>query len=391
MPELSVIIPLYNAENYIEACISSVLGQSWKDMEVIVVDDGSTDNSLAICEKIGAQDERIQIITKSHEGLVRTRKTGLEAAKGNYVTFVDADDWMDLDAYEHLVSNLTTHHADLIAYGLVEEYKDKSIKQTNSVPAGFYSRREMENQIYPYMLCNMEFFKYGILPNLVCKLAKRELFLQAQQSVDDLVDIGEDVDCTCHMFMYASNILVTNDTPYHYRKHQNSMMWKETTIDKTKILFHDLDSLFRSHVLYENFRRQLNYYMLFILSLKHFDKMIKNLAIGKKIKHKRLALYGAGGFGQEVYRVFNANSNVFLKVWVDKRDGYYREQGFAVQPVELLKDMEYDILFIAILNNRLCETIKSELIDKGIREDVIFYINPSVEMINLVNEILEET
>lgn len=267
-----MIIPLYNAENYIETCVRSILGQSWKDMEILIVDDGSTDNSLAVCRKIATQDERIRILTKPNEGLVRTRKRGLEAAKGNYVTFVDADDWMDSEAYGHLISKLEVYGADLVAYGLIEEYKDRSVRQTNSIPEGFYSGKQMETDIYPYMLCNMEFFKFGILPNIVCKLAKRELFLRAQMQVNDQIDIGEDVDCTYHMLMETENILVTNDTPYHYRKHQSSMMWKETVFDRTQALFRDLDSLFRFHKQYENFRHQLDYYMLFLVSLKQIGR-----------------------------------------------------------------------------------------------------------------------
>lgn len=385
-----MIIPLYNAENYIETCVRSILGQSWKDMEILIVDDGSTDNSLAVCRKIATQDERIRILTKPNEGLVRTRKRGLEAAKGNYVTFVDADDWMDSEAYGHLISKLEVYGADLVAYGLIEEYKDRSVRQTNSIPEGFYSGKQMETDIYPYMLCNMEFFKFGILPNIVCKLAKRELFLRAQMQVNDQIDIGEDVDCTYHMLMETENILVTNDTPYHYRKHQSSMMWKETVFDRTQALFRDLDSLFRFHKQYENFRHQLDYYMLFLVSLKHFDRMVKSPVIKKRIDHKRIALYGAGGFGQEVYRVFGTSGNGFLETWVDKRDQYYREQGFAVQPADMLKNADCDLVFIAILNDRLCRTIREELQEKGIKEESIFFMEPSEEMVGLVNEILEE-
>ena len=102
MPELSVIIPLYNAENYIETCVRSILGQSWKDMEILIVDDGSTDGTSDLCDRLAEEDPRIRVFHKENGGSSRARNFALQHARGEYVGFVDSDDYIEPDMYQLL-------------------------------------------------------------------------------------------------------------------------------------------------------------------------------------------------------------------------------------------------------------------------------------------------
>ena len=97
---VTVIVPVYNVENYLQQCIDSIIGQSYKYLEIILVDDGSTDGSGKICDEYANQDNRIKVIHKQNGGLVSARKAGLKEATGKYIAFVDSDDWIDTDMYE---------------------------------------------------------------------------------------------------------------------------------------------------------------------------------------------------------------------------------------------------------------------------------------------------
>ena len=99
---ISVIVPIYNAEKYLDKCLLSIVNQTYSDIEIILINDGSTDSSIAICEKYKQNDDRIVIVNKDNEGLVRARKDGIRMARGEYITFVDADDWIDITLYENV-------------------------------------------------------------------------------------------------------------------------------------------------------------------------------------------------------------------------------------------------------------------------------------------------
>ena len=116
MPKISVIIPVYNVEPYIRCCIDSVLAQSFKDFEAILVDDGSTDGSGAICEEYASRDSRVHVIHKKNGGLGSARNVGVEHAKGKYIEFLDSDDWITPDTLEYLVKEAESKRLDLILF-----------------------------------------------------------------------------------------------------------------------------------------------------------------------------------------------------------------------------------------------------------------------------------
>ena len=113
-PLVSIILPVYNAQNHIARCLESICAQSWQNIEVIVLNDGSKDQSLPVCEEFRARDSRIVLVDKANSGVSDTRNLGLKLASGRYVQFVDSDDYIDPDFTEHLVTAAETHHADFV-------------------------------------------------------------------------------------------------------------------------------------------------------------------------------------------------------------------------------------------------------------------------------------
>ena len=176
---ISVIVPIYNAEKYLKICIDSIINQSYYNIQIILVDDGSEDNCPAICDEYAQLDTRIIVIHKKNQGLVLARKSGLQIATGEYITFVDADDYIDIDTYEKIVNNINYDMPDIIAYDLIEEYSDRTVKKENQFSAGLYKEEQLKEKIYPKMLSTGVFFEYGILPNLVCKFIRNDFAKKA--------------------------------------------------------------------------------------------------------------------------------------------------------------------------------------------------------------------
>lgn len=388
-PLISVIIPIYNAEPYLKQCIGSIRDQTYEKLEIILVDDGSTDGSPALCDAYARTDPRIKVIHKKNEGLVRARKTGVSMAGGAYITYVDADDWIDPDTYETVLGKMAGQDADLVLYGLAEEYGDRTVKKENLQAEGCYGREELREKVYPQMLCDGTFFHFGILPNLVCKLARRELLQKVQPMVSDEVEMGEDADCTYQMLLQAERIQIMAYAPYHYRKRQDSMVWGRTDPAGSKSLYRDLKKAFEQSREREVLMPQLYSYMLFILLLKAAERFMEQEAFAGRFFRKRIVLYGAGGFGQEMYRLLTEKKPGEVVLWADQRYETYREQGLSVSAPEEIADCAYDLVFIAVLDTQVCERIAESLTKQGVDKEKISYVRPEQSYTEILLSILE--
>ena len=124
---ISVIIPCYNVEKYIDRCMESVLNQTYRELEIILVDDGSTDRTGNICDRYSQIDARVKVIHKENRGLSSARNAGLDICQGDYIFFVDSDDWISHNMYEKMLSSLKSVNADIAVCGWVEEFLNNSI------------------------------------------------------------------------------------------------------------------------------------------------------------------------------------------------------------------------------------------------------------------------
>ncbi len=131
--KLSIIVPVYNAEKYIKKCLDSILSSSLENIELIVIDDGSEDNSFSVCQSYAQKDSRVFAMKKRNEGRSKTRNLGLEYARGEYVTFADCDDWVNTDVYKMAYENAKQYDADIVVYNAVRKYGDISKPYTNIV------------------------------------------------------------------------------------------------------------------------------------------------------------------------------------------------------------------------------------------------------------------
>ena len=378
-PFLSVIVPVYNVREYLSKCIESIARQTFCDMEIILVDDGSTDGSGELCDQYAGEDHRIKVIHRQNGGLVSARKAGVQNAVGQYITYVDGDDWIERDAYERLICQMGAKRPDMVAYGLREDYPDRTVILKNSLREGYYEGKQLENQIYPYMLCGDVFYRNGILPNVVAKLIRREILLKSQMTVPDGIQLGEDAACTFETLLCIKTLLIIRDGPYHYRKRQDSMMSKDIGEDEIIQLYDALHTSSLRHGRAGILEKQIAQYMYFVLLLKRYDLFL-NLKIPVRpfgsLRDCKIAIYGAGGFGQEIHRRLQNACPESIALWVDSRYHVYREQGLMVQPVEAIQTSGCEIIIIAVLNTQICEQIRENLLQRNIDNSRIRYVVP---------------
>jgi glycosyltransferase involved in cell wall biosynthesis len=226
MPRLSIIVPIYNGEKYLSKCIESILAQDYTDFELILVDDGSRDGSLAICNGYAERDGRVTVLHKENGGLVAARKSGFDASHGEYVGFVDCDDYIEPYMYSDLMNAAERDGSDIVVGGIIIENEDGSEQKNayNALSDGYYDRARIENEALPGFLAYTGFWGFGIIPGVVVKVFRRSVLNEALAHVPDNVNKGEDVAITSYAFTSAESLSVIPSFAYHYVQWNSSMV-----------------------------------------------------------------------------------------------------------------------------------------------------------------------
>ena len=235
MPKLSVIVPVYNTEKYLRECIDSILAQTFTDFELILADDGSTDQSGSICDEYAQKDNRIIVAHQKNAGVTAARKRGVNIASGEYVTFVDSDDWIDRDAYFRIWSALEENNAEVGVFAMVAE-KDSPAVIRNYVGEGSFSKEMLQQTVYPKLLFDYSLNRAGIIPSLCNKVMKRELLVKAIEVIPDELDYGEDAISGYLCILNANTVWITNTPFYHYRDNPSSISHAGSSTMKKRIL-----------------------------------------------------------------------------------------------------------------------------------------------------------
>ncbi len=232
--QLSVIVPVYNAEKYLKACVDSILNQTISDYEIILVDDGAKDNSPAMCDEYAAKNSNVVVVHKPNGGITTARKAGLRVAKGEYIAYVDSDDWIEEDMYEIMLSPIAETDCDAVLCDIVYETGREQILQPNYIKSGLYSDKKLEEEFYPKMLFDYKNECPGINPSLCNKLIRRDILERVMYSVSEDIVFGEDALSSYPSLLDCDSVYVVGGKPlYHYRQNLTSVT---NTYDE-KLLF----------------------------------------------------------------------------------------------------------------------------------------------------------
>lgn len=217
----TIVIPIYGVEKYLNQCIDSVISQSYRDIEIILVDDGSKDNCSTICDAYKKKDSRVKVIHKKNGGLVSARKAGAKEANGEYVICVDGDDWISSDYVQSFFNVIQKFHPDMICCGLIKTDGCNDIYKKIDLTSGYYDRDKMIKDIFPIAIESEEGKVFP--PQLCSKAIKRELYLIEQLSLDDNVSIGEDGAVTKPLLTKCDSIYIMDECMYYYRVNLSSL------------------------------------------------------------------------------------------------------------------------------------------------------------------------
>lgn len=243
---ISVIIPVYQVERYIEKCMESVINQTYSDIEIIIVNDGSLDHSIDICENFRKQDSRIQIVHKKNGGLMSAWMEGLKRASGEWIFFVDSDDWVEKNAIDLLYNSIADENIDIVCGNYYIESDNGSIPDKHSIKSGVYVGDKIKSEIIPKLISNSGFMDRGIRICRWAKLIRRELLLKNVHYCDCRLTIGEDMNIMVPTIVSARGIqILENAYIYHYRMNPDSIMKKmsPTMWKKVELLFEKMSGV----------------------------------------------------------------------------------------------------------------------------------------------------
>ena len=373
---ISIIVPVYNAGLYLNKCVDSILGQSYQNLQIILVDDGSSDESGMLCDAYSRSDRRVTVIHKANGGPVSARKAGVEASDGEFIGFVDADDWIERDYFEKMAEAQQKTGADIVVSNHYHEIGQDSKKVCSNITTGLYVCK----QILPRLLYAGRFFEYGLQPHLVTKLFRREIVQKAQGCVNDGIVAGDYAAVFYPAVLEAGVIYVSDLCGYHYVQRLNSITKRETANEKVRcgLLLEHLERVFRSRDVWDVMEPQLAQYKKYLMLMRRmseFDEKVL-LPYGGIPKNSRVILYGAGVLGQKMHQYLSEVEGMSIILWADKNYRDYRENGMDVsRPEDIAKVWNYDYILIANTVERTADSIRQYLKELGAADEKILWLS----------------
>lgn len=219
---ISIIVPVYNVESYLKQCIDSILAQSYKNLEIILVDDGSTDRSGQICDQYAEKDSRIHVVHKANGGLSSARNAGLKICHGDYLGFVDSDDYIDPDMYKVLLDNLFQEDADISACEFYWTYSDYTESSGNENAYFIFPGKEAAKSLFVHS----KTFSIGVKRVVWNKLYRRNVFFPGKGNniIFPEKKFGEDNYVTPMVLYHARRVVYSGRNLYFYRQREGSLV-----------------------------------------------------------------------------------------------------------------------------------------------------------------------
>ncbi len=268
-PKISVVVPVYNVEKYLRQCIDSILNQTYDNLEIILVNDGSTDNCPEICDEYAHKDSRVKVIHKKNGGLSSARNRGIDESTGEYIMFVDSDDWINLNTCSIASATIQEYVADVVIWNYIREYSYKQSRKTTifSEPIILFTNRELEWRLYRRFigLIGKELSapeKADAIVPMCTKLYRTSLIKENNIFAIDTKLIGtEDALFNISLFNYVKKAVYIKNHFYHYRRDNSSSLtskYKPALQKQWNNLFDIMQEHIESKKLGEHFIQSLN-------------------------------------------------------------------------------------------------------------------------------------
>ncbi len=333
---ISIIVPIYNVEKYLKRCLDSIISQTYSNLEILLVDDGSKDSSLSICREYEKKDLRIRVYHKDNEGLGLTRNYGIAKATGKYVTFVDSDDYIVVNAIEVLIQKAQETEADIV----IANYYYKDTPQKIFLKEQLYTGDSIKDIIMVHMMGNAANVPDGLSCMACGKLYKKELFTKHDfKFPSERKLIWEDLAFSINVYPVCQRIYVSHFPIYYYCFNENSLthMYKPDKLELVMVLYqymikkikktglpsealHRLDNNFIGHI------RTCIKLEVFYARQNGFKKALNNIGdiCNRKDVQELIRGYPKQDFNkaQRIYNFFMENKfiiGVYLLTWLQNK------------------------------------------------------------------------
>lgn len=393
--QTAVIVALYNAEPYLTECIQSIVNQTYKELEIILVDDGSTDRSFSICRTFAQYDSRIKVIHQDNKGTLNAKRAGLEAAESEYIMFVDADDWIMPRMCEVLHGIMTREHTDLVASGIIRYFSENQcVWNYDTVGEGKYSGEEYKEKVLTHMLCDGVFPRRGVDASLAIKIFRKDLLYPVLKEAEEQYGylFGEDTAVLYPYMLKADSVYILREGFYYHRQYENSRekYYGDQNFEyKVRGLYSYLKGVFEKHPLHTVLMRQLDYFVCGLFMEKYnlqAGKIVQKMPVLQQYlfpfhrvrQGSRVLLYGAGAVGQSYYVQLTKTGYCEEIFWQDRNAQKYRREGLPVCPVDV--DLQVGACVIAVQDEGLAEEIKAQLAGDGMDTGKIVWEPPLLSM-----------
>ncbi len=403
--KISVVVPVYNTVKYLKKCIDSLINQSFTDFQIILVDDGSTDGSEKICDEYEKIDDRIKVIHQKNSGVVRARKTGLKAADGDYIYYVDSDDWVDENIIKSFMDILLQYSVHMILIDNKREYENgNSFVSVLPFGEGLYDQGWIKNEMLEQLMRTDVFFASSDRGAYWNYLIDKKILSKNQKIISDQIRIWDDVVVTYPCLLDSDYIYIKKNIYYHYRQRRDSLKRTRDSQEygRLQLVYKLLVKRFVNEVKRETLLKQAKYILLYSLLFAVPQSMQATDGLFPYHKfplNSRVVIYGAGVFGKNIVENLNKTRYANIIAWVDKSFMKYQDEGIKVDSPDILYQIEYDYIILGVLIASVREEIKKILKTKyHISEEKIIDIDLNIinstplpiEFQNILNEVQNE-
>lgn len=373
---LTVVVPVYNVSDHVGRCIESILKQTYRNLEIIIIDDGSTDDSGKICDSYAKKDKRIKVYHRENGGLVSVRKLGVSIATGEVITFVDSDDWIESDMYQCMMGiYLRDEYPDMVCSGMLYDWKDHTKISLDGMTEGNYERKTIVDTILPDLLYDPVMERRKITASVCNKLFRTLLLKEVIGIIDSGLTLGEDGTLVCCYASRANKISIVHKAWYHYVQREGSMVreYGLKSFERIYRLKKCIESGIEDVEINKKMRFQTEYYVENFLQGAIADVYQINL---KKIayvfpyesvpKGSRVVLYGAGIVGKSFWQCLRYGEYASVVAWVDRDYAVLQEQNLEVTSIDTIFQVIYDYVVIAVSDEKTAEEIRNVLLENGV-------------------------
>jgi len=387
---LSIVVPVFNAEKYLDQCISSILNQTYQEFELILVNDGSTDRSLEICLRYEALDNRVKVLTQENRGASVSRRQGTDVAKGKYITYVDADDYLESSLYENVMPGCEKY--DLTVFGWTRNEATATYLRSDPIAPGEYITEDdmmflLHNLVNISLDSGKVHLKPGFSVYMMNKIFDINIAKSVFEKIDETLTLTEDHSFFYRYFLKCKSVRIIREFGYHYRIHKESICHrvdpKNSFLRDVSKFYYSIYPVFAKHPQSHDLLPQLQLKTRFLLN-RAMSKMgfsddsnLNSLfPFFDNLKDKAIILYGDETLGARYMSQCRKHGfcNVVALVagnWQDQQ-----KVGWDVKPVEVINSIQFDYIVLATYKEQKALEIRDELADLNVDLNKVLWKKP---------------